>query len=654
MSFVKVITSKLSIARIAAPKTILTSCYCTDVEHQIQIPNRIHRGPTDILQALESTVQRDYTAAHYKYHDDPYLTPMSNLGKRTFAMAQEAGRKAAHWVRKENADLFQHREAEPMIKAFVPPKIYTENSDVCEEDLINAIKDVQVADSTLIYKLLKNKNVDISHGTLQQLLELICFYNCEEPLGEEFIEERWFKQSARGKERQRKTWKDGSFAEEVFISFENPGAEAYSAIIQGMAKYGQIDRSAQLFEEAQNKGLVLSADTFNAIISVSDFLKEGYDHRWKFILETLSLMSMAKVKPNLGTLNSVLKILSTMGTGKVVKQHVLRTLSEFRALGIEPSLASWYYVLISFCKERGPVSPILRNIMAELNGKEFKIRDSRDTFFFVTAMDVCHHHLCDKELAKQVDNLLHLHNNYDLIGDSYKESIYYRHYITLLCKTEPLEDFMENVYQKLVPNIYVPEPSVMLDILKYVEANDAINYLPRLWSDIVIFDHANRENILTLILNIMINNGNREAQIVEKLSNVAWDIWSKVEYQQEHRTKVLSFTGDMLGKIMTLTLRNNDFEKASKVMDKLENNQQSVLGVPQFETLKLYVDHCIQQKRPSSGIDCLQYAVDSGFEQASELAASLIKHLTLDETHLQRISSLVGQAVLTENSVTEV
>lgn len=59
---------------------------------EIVIPKRIHRGPTDILYALSATVGNDPTAAHYKYHDDPFLIPMSNQGKRTFALAQEAGR----------------------------------------------------------------------------------------------------------------------------------------------------------------------------------------------------------------------------------------------------------------------------------------------------------------------------------------------------------------------------------------------------------------------------------------------------------------------------------------------------------------------------------------------------------------------------------
>lgn len=84
-----------------------TSSTATTSNEQIEIPNRVHRGPTDILKALSSTVAKDPTAAHYKYHDDPYLIPMTNITKRTYAMAQESGRKAARWIKQEHRDLFQ-------------------------------------------------------------------------------------------------------------------------------------------------------------------------------------------------------------------------------------------------------------------------------------------------------------------------------------------------------------------------------------------------------------------------------------------------------------------------------------------------------------------------------------------------------------------
>lgn len=74
---------------------------------KIEIPNYIERSPTAILRALSQTVGFDPTAPHFKYHDDPYLTPMSNVGKRTFALAMESGRKSAKWIRQRNNNLFR-------------------------------------------------------------------------------------------------------------------------------------------------------------------------------------------------------------------------------------------------------------------------------------------------------------------------------------------------------------------------------------------------------------------------------------------------------------------------------------------------------------------------------------------------------------------
>lgn len=79
----------------------------------------------------------------YRYHDDPYLIPLSNYRKRAYALAAEAGRKAAIWIRDEHADLFTTRiwdpplrkktpyyNADPKIEAFSPKPIYNDESKV--------------------------------------------------------------------------------------------------------------------------------------------------------------------------------------------------------------------------------------------------------------------------------------------------------------------------------------------------------------------------------------------------------------------------------------------------------------------------------------------------------------------------------------------
>lgn len=79
----------------------------------------------------------------HRYHDDPYLIPLSNFRKRAYALSAEAGRKAAAWIRDEHAEWFTTRvwdppgkkktpyhNAEPFIGAFTPRPIYNDESKV--------------------------------------------------------------------------------------------------------------------------------------------------------------------------------------------------------------------------------------------------------------------------------------------------------------------------------------------------------------------------------------------------------------------------------------------------------------------------------------------------------------------------------------------
>ncbi|XP_022904837.2 small ribosomal subunit protein mS39 [Onthophagus taurus] len=614
-----------------------TRFLATTVKDEIIIPKRIDRGPTDILQALEVTVKRDNNSPHYKFHDDPFLIPNSNMGKRSFAMAQESGRKAAHWVRHQHPELFMHSEAEPPIKAFLGKKLPDEK-DLKESDLIAAINDVNVSDAISIYKSLIGNGVQISDENRQSLLELLCFYNSKDTIDAAFIEERWFKQSEKGKERQRKTWTDGMLSEEIFIGIENPNGEAYSALIQGMAKYYQVDRAWQLFQEAQEKNLTLNVESFNAIIGVVNLIMESYEKRWTLILDLLNRMRLLKLKPNINTLNGVLDVLGTMGTGRNIKEYALQTLAEFKQMGVEPSLGSWCLMLIIFCKDRGPISTILYDIMNEIQDKEFKIRHIKDTNFFVTAMDVCRRHLHDKYLAKRVYDLLLFGNNYDLIGDSFKESIFYRNYCILMCETEPIENFMQDIYFKFVPNIYVPEPGVMEEVLNMILLNSATNYLPKLWSDIKIFDMNERENLLKLVTEIMIKNETEELKA--NFSDIAWEMFSVPEERKETHTSRLTFTAEMLSDLITILLRNNEFEKSTIIMDKLYGDHHNVMGVPKITSMISYLDHCIKEKLPSKAIMCIQYCFDCGFPEVDEMVTKLTGALTLNEKDLEKLSRI--------------
>lgn len=79
----------------------------------------------------------------------------------------------------------------------MPQAVYNEESEVTEDTLIKTINEVQVSSAITVYKLLEKNNVKLSQDTLQSLLELLCYYNSDDTLSEEFIEERWFGQIGR-------------------------------------------------------------------------------------------------------------------------------------------------------------------------------------------------------------------------------------------------------------------------------------------------------------------------------------------------------------------------------------------------------------------------------------------------------------------------
>lgn len=416
-----------------------------------------------------------------------------------------------------------------------------------------------------------------------------------------------------------------------------------------------MEKAWALYQETVEKGILLDTSTFNSLLQIASFLKESYEMRWDLVCEVLTTMKNQGLMPNIATLNAVLQTITTIGGYNHPRTYALKTLSEFKKLGIEPSLASWYYMLAIFCRERGPTSHILHDIMNEIENKEFHIQDPKDTFFFVTAMDVCRNHLHDKDLAKRVNNLLHFKDNYNLIGDSYKESIYYRQFFTVLCNTEPLETFMET-YNMLVPNVYIPEPSVMEDILKCIDVNCAVGYLPQIWSHMIQFDHTGRENLLNLLLQIMVTNPPETPELVEKFTTIAWDMYKRLEEliaAGNNRNQRTGFSGALLGDILTICCRGKDYEKAQALYEKINNDQNSIVGDPKVMALRAFIQLSIEEKKPSLAISCLQYCAENGFPESAELGRLIHTSMTLDEVHIGKIKRYVGADALKPSKVDE-
>lgn len=94
---------------------------------------------------------------------------------------------------------------------------------------------------------------------------------------------------------------------------------------------------------------------------------------------------------------------------------------------LHPSISAYIlsFPLLSSHVSEGAKPPILNEILDFLETQgNLEARDAEDINFFVAAMNVCTYKLEDLNLAYRLNNVLHTGNNYDLMGDSLKESIY--------------------------------------------------------------------------------------------------------------------------------------------------------------------------------------------------------------------------------------
>lgn len=94
----------------------------------------------------------------------------------------------------------------------------------------------------------------------------------------------------------------------------------------------------------------ISVTTYNQLIQIVPILKDNNEERKVTLLSFLQDMAKSGVKPNVGTLNAALKCVSTFSIQGTAKELALSLIAEFKTIDIEPCLASYYYILLIFCR----------------------------------------------------------------------------------------------------------------------------------------------------------------------------------------------------------------------------------------------------------------------------------------------------------------
>lgn len=106
-------------------------------------------------------------------------------------------------------------------------------------------------------------------------------------------------------------------------------------------------------------------------------------------------------------------------------------------------------------------------------------------------------------------------------------------YLELILATEEFDTFFK-FYNKLVPHVTIPEPAMMsaiLEALKLHPAETATQYIPKLWSHMVMFGHLDREELLENILHLMNVHckPSPDSSLNAQFAEMALTVWNHIQ-----------------------------------------------------------------------------------------------------------------------------
>ncbi|XP_069875724.1 small ribosomal subunit protein mS39-like [Dipodomys merriami] len=616
---------------------------------EVVIPKKKTWDKVAVLQALASTVNRDPTAVPYVFHDDPYLIPTSAVESRSFLLAKKSGETAARFIINSYPKYFQKDIAEPHIPCLMPEYLEPQIEGISEAALKERIKLKKVKASVNLFDQLLQAGTTVSLETTNSLLDLLCYYGDQEPPSdfhfqqpqqsedlEEATEENNEKAKTKAGHPIGVMWKPKNNAERIFDLMPEKNAHSYCTMIRGMVKHRAYAQALNLYTELLNNRLHADVYTFNALIEAKVLMSnEKFEERWNNTLELLKHMIAQKVKPNLQTFNTILKCLQRFHVhGKFL---ALQTLREMKAIGIEPSLATYHYIIQVFYQHgnssREP-SLIIYSIMKELTGKKFYPKDLDDDKFFQSAMNVCSS-LRDLELAYQVHDLLNTGDNQKFIGIDFRRNFYYSKFLSLICLMEQI-DVTLKWYKNLVPSVFFPHSHTMIDLLQALDVANQLEMIPQIWRDSKEYGHTFRNELREEILMLMARD-KHPPQLQVVFADCAADIKSTYE-SQAARQSALTWPANSLNCIAILFLRAGRAQEAWKMLGLFRKHNK----IPRNELLNEFMDTAKVSDSPDQAIEVVKLASAFSLPVSKALTQSVMMDFAINPEQKKALSNLTA------------
>ncbi|XP_055974151.1 small ribosomal subunit protein mS39 [Sorex fumeus] len=616
----------------------------TGVE-EVVIPKKKTWDKVAVLQALASTVNRDATAVPYAFQDDPYLIPTSSLESHSFLLAKKSGENAAKFIINSHPKYFQKDIAEPHIPCLMPECFEPQIEDVSEAALQERIKLRRVKASVNMFDQLLQAGTPVSLETTNSLLDLLCYYGDQEPSAyhhfqqqSEELEETTEEDSEKPKKRPvhqlyKLTWRAKNNAERIFALMPEKNAHSYCTMIRGMVKHRAYTQALDLYTELLNNRLHADVYTFNALIEATTWLtNEKFEGKWNSVLELLKQMAAQNVKPNLQTFNTILKCLRRFyAFGKL---PALQTFREMKAIGIEPSLATYHYLIQLFYQHESPskgASLIIYEIIKEMTGKKFSPMDVDDDMFFQSAMKACSS-LKDLELAYQIHDLLNTGENWKFIGSDNRRNFYYSKFFSLICLMEQI-DVTLKWYKDLIPSVFFPHSQAIIDLLQALDVANRLEVIPQIWKDCKEYGHTYRNDLREEILTLMARD-HHVPELQVAFADCGADI--KATYESQDAKQTPDWPANPLNCIVVLLLRAGRAQEAWKMLGLFRKHNK----IPRNDMLKELMDSAKASNSPAQAIEVVKLAQAFSLPVCESLTQRVMTDFKLSQEQKEALGNL--------------
>jgi len=487
-----------------------------------------------------------------------------------------------------------------------------------------------VEDSMQVYSLLIEKGKVISDDLRQSLMELVAFHN-EYEAEEEGKEDRGMITDP-----DQKKWKKGGFVDQLYSEGGLATASERVTLLAGLSRF-KGGNMWQLYEECKANNDKVPVEAFNGVIGCLFGNKDGVEKTMTSVKEILSDMREAGVAPNVGTLISILKLLTNnVREREVCCRHALDVLAEFRVLGVENSLGVYKLLLEIFVdKKSNNKSPILFDIMKELEGKDMSLpRDPEDLFFLPQAMQVCNI-MNNAKLAWVVNEFLHTGQNVRLLSEWKQEQNYYQDFLTVILQNDDFNTAME-LYNKMVPNTFTPRFPYYEMMMNHLHSNGALPYLSKIWDDIVASEYASADmatqNVLiNQVLQILKANDTSSFDFTglsEQWLDITKKCFDHVVNQKDSRKLHLRFNTlapNICDLIVSVALREGSYALAVSAVEFCIQEKTVMTGNLSDGVLSDFINSSCVMNETDKAVETVEYAVDVGSSKAVQLGLMVAK-----------------------------